>query len=172
MTAPENSLSSPVIHVLIVEDGEEYSQAFRRFLPSGFLFERAGSGGQALELLPGPFDLVFLDMRFDRVPPESLLGDLGALLNRFNGESARATRFLEDNQGTYILAAMRSAGIRLPAVISHDFTDEPRRWANLQRLHGPLAWLPDNAGPEQVRQTLLLMGLPAMHQVPARAPAL
>jgi hypothetical protein len=146
--------AAPNSRVLVVEDGQEYTDAFTRFLSTSFLFERAGSGAEALQCLSAGFHAVFLDMRFDRVPATALLGDLGALLDRFNGDANRARRFLEDNQGTYILAAVRAAGHRIPAILSHDFRSEPRRWANLQRLHAPLDWLPDNAGPEVVRRRL------------------
>jgi CheY-like chemotaxis protein len=146
--------SPSLSRVLVVEDGQEYSDAFTRFLSSAFYFERAGSGAEALSRLSEGFDAIFLDMRFDRVPAAALLGDLNSLLDRFNGDANRARRFLEDNQGTYILAAIRAAGFRQPAVISHDFGGEPRRWANLLRLHAPLGWLPDNAGPEVVKRRL------------------
>lgn len=144
----------PPIAVLVVEDGHEYTSNFTRFLGSSYRFERAGTGAEALALLPGDFRLAFLDMRFDRVPPQALLGDLAETANRFNGDVDKARAHLESNQGTYILAAIRAAGFGLPVVLSYDFGDEPRRWANLARLYGPLSWLPDNLGPDGVRRIL------------------
>lgn len=143
------------LEVLVVEDGEEYTENLARFRADGFAFTRAGDGGAALALLgERPFDLVFLDMRFDRVQPGVLLGDLAETAERFNGDPVRARQFLEEHQGTYILAAIRAAGHALPAVFSHDFDGEPRRWANLVRLYAPVHYLPDNAAPSDIRATL------------------
>lgn len=143
------------VRVLVIEDGEEYIRNLRRFLPARFELVRAGSGGEALALLEDQlFDVVFLDMRFDRVPPEALLGGLEQVANRFNGDLDRAQRFLEDNQGAYVLAALRDGACSLPVVFSHDFTDEPRRWANLEARYAPLDYLADNAGPEEVSERL------------------
>ncbi len=146
---------SQPVRVLVIEDGEEYIRNFGRFLPSRFELQRAGSGAEALDLLDRlAFDVVFLDMRFDRVAPEALLGDLDQVADRFNGDRERALRFLEDNQGAYVLAALRDHGCGLPVVFSHDFTDEPRRWTNLARRYAPLDYLADNAGPHEVSERL------------------
>jgi hypothetical protein len=141
--------------VLIVEDGFEYRDTFGRYAGDAFAFTRAGSGAEALSAWQeGSFDCLFLDMRFDRVQPGALLGDLAETAERFNGDPVRATRFLEENQGVYVLAALRAAGCALPAVFSHDFSGEPRRWSALERKYGPLSWLPDNASPAQVKACL------------------
>ncbi len=142
------------VQVLVVEDGHEYTRNLERFLPEGFVFQRAGSGAEALAALPGPFEVVFMDMRFDRVASTALLGDLEATTERFNGDGQRARSFLEDNQGAYVVAALRAAGCTLPVIFSYDFGGEPRRWANLERMHGPLDYLADNAGPEEVSARL------------------
>jgi CheY-like chemotaxis protein len=145
------------MRVLVVEDGSEYTTSFRELIGAPFEFVRAGSGREALEALgAGVFDLLFLDMRFDRAT--DLLGDLEALVERHNGDSARARRFLEDNQGAYVLAAIREAGHRQPAVMSYDFDGEPRRFENLSARYGPLAYLTDTAGPHEVRAALLQWG--------------
>lgn len=141
--------------VLVIEDGEEYSRLLGRFLADGFSFVRAGDGPAALELLEEQtFDALFLDMRFDRAARDRLLGDPDEAAARFGGDPERARRFLEDNQGTYILAALREAGVALPVVFSYDFDGEPRRWRNLQQAWGPLSYLSDNAGPDQIRAAL------------------
>ena len=142
------------MRVLVVEDGLEYTTSFERFIGAPFEFVRAGSGREALEALAtGSFDLLFLDMRFDRAT--ELLGDLQALVDRYNGDSARARRFLEDNQGAYVLAAIRDAGHGQPALMSYDFDGEPRRFENLRARYGPLAYLTDTAGPQETRKALL-----------------
>jgi CheY-like chemotaxis protein len=142
------------VRVLVVEDGEEYTTNLGRFLTEGFVFTRAGDGASALAALAdGVFDLIFLDMRFDRVTPSQLLGDLAETAERFNGDPVRARTFLEEHQGAYILQAIRAAGHTLPVVFSHDFDGEPRRWSNLVKLYAPVAYLPDNASPTAIRET-------------------
>jgi len=144
------------VRVLVVEDGLEYTTSFEQFIGAPFHFVRAGSGREALDALAtGSFDLLFLDMRFDRAT--ELLGDLEALVERHNGELARARRFLEDNQGAYVLAAIRDAGHRQPALMSYDFDGEPRRFENLKARYGPLAYLTDTAGPQETRAALLAL---------------
>ncbi len=140
--------------ILIVEDGHEYHEAFTRFLGGEFRFMRVGNGHEALSALPGDFKLVFLDMCFDRVPDEALLGDVNALASSMNADWDRARRFVQENQGAFILAELRRHGCRLPVVMSHDFQDEPRRWRNLERLRRPLYFLPDNASPEEIQALL------------------
>jgi len=140
--------------VLVIEDGFEYSEMLERFLSSDFDFERAGDGATSLTRFDQGFAGIFLDMRFDRVSPDQLLGDLAATTQRFHGDVGRARRFLEDNQGTFVLAALRAAGCTLPVVFSHDFSSEPRRFRHLQRLHGPVGYLPDSASPEAIRAAL------------------
>ena len=139
--------------VLVIEDGHEYTTNLERFLGGDFVFERAGEGATALERLSaGGVDVVFLDMKFDRAP--LLLGDEAALVRRFAGDAKRARRFLEDNQGTYVLAAVREAGFVQPAIFSYDFDGEPRRFGNLLSRYGPLSYLTDSAGPREIRAAL------------------
>ena len=141
--------------VLVVEDGHEYITTLSRYLGTAFDFERVGDGHAALaRLAEAAWDVVFLDMRFDRTPAGQLLGDLAVTADRFNGDAHRATRFLEEHQGTYVLAALREAGCGLPVVMSYDFDSEPRRWTHLERRYRPIRYLTDNADPERIRQTL------------------
>ena len=144
--------------VLVIEDGYEYSEMLDRFLAADFDFERAGDGATALARCGDGFAGIFLDMRFDRVSPDQLLGDLAATTQRFHGDVARARRFLEDNQGTFVLAALRADGWTLPVVFRHDFSSEPRRFAHLQRLHGPVGYLPDSAAPKDIHAALSAFG--------------
>jgi len=139
--------------VLVVEDGHEYIDNLRQFLGAHFDFVRAGDGPEALALISsGGTSAIFLDMKFDR--SERLLGDREALVQRFAGDTTRARSFLENNQGTYIMAALREAGCTLPAVFSYDFDSEPRRFQNLLRRYGPLLYLNDAAGPADIRAAL------------------
>ena len=145
--------------VLVIEDGEEYVTGLRRFLGERFEFLRAGDGPEALDLLARirdgggpPVEVIFLDMRFDRA--ERLLGDADALAARFGGDGERARRFLENNQGAYVLAALRDAGWPQPVVFSYDFDSEPRRFRNLADRYGPLSYLHDTAAPAEIRAAL------------------
>jgi hypothetical protein len=91
--------------ILVVEDGTEYVEAFRRLAPvrdgrvelvgAGDLLEArralegAGAGGRA-----HAFDAVFLDVVFDRTPPERLCGDTPALRSRFADDASRVREHL------------------------------------------------------------------------------
>lgn len=143
------------LKLLVVEDGEEYSAMLGRFLAEEFVVTRAGDGPAALDRLAAEtFDAVFLDMRFDRVGPAALLGDLAALTERFNGDPVRARQFLETHQGAYVLDAIRAAGHTVPVVFSYDFDAEPRRWQVLLGRHAPVDYLPDNASAATIRDKL------------------
>lgn len=139
--------------ILVIEDGSEYVENLHRFLSDEFHFERAGDGFDALDRLGAePWDAIFLDMRFDR--SGRLVGDLDGLVDRFLGDQDRARRFLIDNQGAYVLAALRDAGHAQPVLFSYDFDGEPRRYRNLESRYGPLAYLADTADPGQIREAL------------------
>jgi DNA-binding NtrC family response regulator len=141
--------------VLVIEDGFEYSETLSRFLPDGFHWIRVGSGPQALAwLAENQASAVFLDMRFDRTPRDELFGDVEATADRFNGDPIQARRFLEDHQGTFILKALREAGHPHRVVVSHDFSDQPRRWAKLANRYAPIDYLPDNAPPSEIASRL------------------
>lgn len=148
------------MRVLIIEDGFEYSETLGRFLPE-VDWERAGSGPAALErLATESFDAIYLDMRFDRVEDDALLGDMGAAADRFNGDPVQARAFLQDHQGVYVLAALRSAGHTHPVLLSYDFGVEPRRWARLSESNAPVDYLPDVAGPDEIRSRLTALAAP------------
>jgi CheY-like chemotaxis protein len=142
-----------MIRVLIVEDGHEYIENLSRFMGEGFYLGRAGDGNEALAFLSSQdWHVILLDMCFDRA--DDLLGAEPALLARMGGDRERMRYHLETHQGTYILAAIRSAGHSLPVVFSYDFDAEPRRFGNLQRRYAPLSYLNDVAGPQEFRTAL------------------
>jgi len=135
------------MRVLVVEDGFEYVEAFRRFVP-GVEWVRAGTGGAALRMAGDqPFDALFMDMCFDRAPANALLGDLAAVAGAVGGGQSRALRHLQDHQGLYILRALRDDGVTLPALISYDFSSEPRRWRRVRSEHHPVDYVSDAEGP-------------------------
>ncbi|MDH5674748.1 MAG: hypothetical protein OEZ06_21650 [Myxococcales bacterium] len=137
--------------ILIVEDGDEYLENLSRFVP-GPRYLQAKGGRAALSLLESePIDLIYLDMRFDRLAPGELLGDLDALLAR-SGNRKKALGTLANHQGLYILEALRDAGYGgLPVILAYDFGAEPERFARLAERHARLTWMPDAVGPGEIR---------------------
>ncbi len=82
-----------------------------------------------------------IDLRFDRAPAAALVGDVaGTAARLFAGDAARALRYVQDEQGTLILADLRAAGFAQPALFVHDFPR--RRLANLRRLYGDVDAVP------------------------------
>jgi hypothetical protein len=143
------------IRVLVVEDGDEYLTNLTTFVADGISYVQAKSGAAARDILDGAvFDLVYLDMRFDRTPIEDLLGDFVALTGRFNGDVARARRFQQDNQGMFILRALRDAGFRGPVVLSYDFGAEAQRFRSLSANDPSLWYCPDYADARTIRETI------------------
>ena len=143
---------------LVVEDGYEWSDFLGRFA-TGVTWVRAGNGAEALAALQGqPFLGAFLDLRFDRVPDDALLGDWAAVVDRYAGDPDQARRHLADQQGLYVLAALREAGFSAPVMLARDFSDEPRRWGHLSARYAPLEGLPDEDGPGAVRRWVTRIG--------------
>jgi CheY-like chemotaxis protein len=141
--------------VLIVEDGDEYLENLSRFVP-GPRYLQAHSGPEALEVLARErVDVVYLDMRFDRTPRPLLLGDHEAATRENNGDPLRGWRYLETNQGLFVLDALRRAGHgALPVILAYDFSRERRRLQHLQGLHPNLSWVPDAVTPDEIRALL------------------
>jgi hypothetical protein len=141
--------------ILIVEDGDEYLDNLGRFVP-GPRYLQAHHAAGALEILGGgAVDLVYLDMRFDRVPLADLVGDHVQATREHNGDPVRAWRHLQNNQGLYILDALRRAGHgHLPSILAYDFSREPRRYEHLLRVHPSLHWVPDAVTPAQIRSLM------------------
>lgn len=147
---------SEPVQVLVVEDGDEYITNLRTFVHEGIDYTQARSGAEACKLArEGSPDVVYLDMRFDRTPLEWLLGDLVALSSRFNGDTGRARRFQQDNQGLFILRALRESGFVRPVIISYDFEHERRRFDALSARDPALSYCPDYADAQTVRQAIL-----------------
>ncbi|NVB42546.1 hypothetical protein G6O69_32280 [Pseudenhygromyxa sp. WMMC2535] len=144
------------IRVLVVEDGDEYITNLTTFVAEGIDYRQAKSGGRACEMLAEVEpDLVYLDMRFDRTPVEELLGDMVQLTGRFNGDIGRARRFQQDNQGLFILRALRDAGFRKPVILSYDFGAEERRFRALSAKDPALFYCPDYADAKTIRRAIL-----------------
>jgi hypothetical protein len=110
--------------LLVVEDGAEYTEAFRRLRPpSEVEILRASDAAEARRVLETrPVDGVFLDVVFDRTPPEKLCGD-----------RSRSLEHLARQQGFYLAAELADV---FPAharvVIAYDFGAETKRLAALR----------------------------------------
>lgn len=132
------------LRVLVVEDGDEYLENLSRFV-KGPTYLQAHSGSDAIDALHGDkIDLVYLDMRFDRIPRDALLGDHELVTREQNGDPERAWSYLMNHQGLYILSALKKNGFaKLPVVLAYDFSEEPRRFENLKRQYPKLAWVSD-----------------------------
>lgn len=144
------------IRVLVVEDGDEYLTNLTTFVSDGIEYLQSRNGNHACRSIKDAKpDLVYLDMRFDRTPVEELLGDMVQLTGRFNGDVSRARRFQQDNQGLFILRALRESGFDGPVVLSYDFSGEERRFAALARRDPGLSYCPDYADARTIRETIM-----------------
>lgn len=141
--------------VLIIEDGDEYLDNLQLTVP-GPQYLQAHHGAEALDILSQhDIELVYLDMRFDRIAREHLLGDHAALVSKHNGNEERAWRFLANNQGLYILHAIAEGGhAQLPTILAYDFSREQRRFDHLCRRHTRLTWVPDAITPDEIRDRM------------------
>lgn len=141
--------------VLIVEDGDEYFDNLSRFV-KGPKYLRAHSGAEALDVISRePVDLVYLDMRFDRIPLGDLMGDHRSATREKNGDEERAWKYLQNNQGLFILEAISKAGRgSLPVILAYDFSYEMRRLENLKRVYPTMHWVPDTITPDEIRKAI------------------
>lgn len=127
--------------LLVIEDGGEYEEFARLFLADRFEVVSAHTAAEALAAAARGVDAMLIDLRFERARDEDLIGGVASTAARlFAGDEVRATRWLKEQQGTLILAALREAGHSQPAVFVHDFP--PRRLANLAKLYGKVSAVP------------------------------
>jgi len=144
------------VEVLVVEDGDEYLTNLSTFVAEGFSYRQAHSGVDACRMVGEQVpDLVYLDMRFDRTPEGELLGNMVELVARFNGDVARARRFQQDNQGLFVLRALREHGFAGPVILSYDFGPEERRFRALSARDPALHYCPDYADATTIRTAIL-----------------
>lgn len=122
--------------LLVIEDGDEYLRFVEALLPE---LRCAGVRSGAEALVAARTARAFLiDLRFDRAAPETLCGDATEVARElFGGDAARATRYLTDEQGLYILKALRAAGHAQRALFVHDFTS--RRLGHLRERYGDVS---------------------------------
>lgn len=131
--------------LLIIEDGDEYLRFFSRHL-NHYEYLQARSLEECLALLGNlkrPPRAFVLDIRFDRIPREQLIGDVPTIAAQmFGGDSdlEAAWRYVIDNQGYLILRKLREAGHQQPALMINDLPARQR--ANLTRLYGAIGVVP------------------------------
>jgi hypothetical protein len=126
---------------IVCEDGDEYLTRFSRFLGDRFEFTPASDLDGALAAIPGAQGLL-LDLDFRRTDPARLVDESGvAQPQRAAGERAR----LSEVQGIFILRALRSRGVLLPALLCADL-DDAERVARLQSDLAPLQIVPGSEG--------------------------
>lgn len=138
--------------ILIVEDGDEYLTSLSSFVV-GPQYLQAQSGDAALQALRAhEVDLIYLDMRFDRIEPSALVGDLQALVESHNGDRSRALKHLQDHQGLYVLDHLARHGYaHVPVILACDFGREPRRFEHLSRRYPKLTWVHDSVSADEIR---------------------
>jgi ActR/RegA family two-component response regulator len=141
--------------VLIIEDGDEYLDSLSQFV-QGPEYLQAKSGEQAVEILQTrAVDLIYLDMRFDRVPMTDLLGDHVKATREHNGDPLRAYKFLQNNQGLFILEKLRKENLaHIPVILAYDFSRQQKRYEHLRRIHQSLRWVPDAVTPTEIRNLM------------------
>ena len=146
--------------ILVIEDGTEYTDAFRRLAPRGAAeaeFLRAADAGEARGLLAErEIQGVFVDMVFDRTPSDRLCGGLEPLIARFAGDRRRAVAHLEANQGFFLLHELAPEIPRgVPVVLAWDFSSEPSRLAALRERLPAVQGMPEGASASMVLEALL-----------------
>jgi len=133
--------------ILVVEDGTEYTDAFRDLAATPLELLRASDLDEARRVLAGrAVDAVFLDVVFDRTAPGKLAGDREELIRRLGGDRPRAERHLAENQGFYLLAELAPVlPTGIPVVLAYDFSAEPGRLAALREKCATLSGIADGA---------------------------
>jgi len=127
---------------LVCEDGSEYTDRFTQFLGAQFRFARAGHFAEALALAPSASALL-LDLDFRRTQRALLVDERGA----------PDPRSAVEVQGILILRALRSRGVKLPAILFADLDDAAHAARLLAEL-APLEILSSSEGLPRIAQLL------------------
>jgi hypothetical protein len=127
---------------VICEDGTEYTERFQRFLGKEFQFARAGHFAEALRLAPQASGIL-LDLDFRRTDAALLVDEKGS-----PGSSN-----LAEVQGILLLSALRSRGVKLPALLFADL-DDGDRGARLEAELAPLQIVSSSEGLPRIAQRL------------------
>lgn len=142
--------------LLILEDGDEYLRFFSRHL-AHFNYLQAHNLTEAQHHLTehgDAIDAFILDLRFDRIPREDLIGDAEDIAEEMFGgpeEIDSAWRYIIDHQGYLILRALRDQGRMQPALLIAELPE--RQHENLRRLYGAIGVVP-SFEPKAIAQQL------------------
>jgi hypothetical protein len=134
---------------LICEDGREYADRFGRFLSAEFQFVTAASFAEAIIAATSCSGLLF-DLDFRRTKASLYVDASGAPDPHGAAEV----------QGILILRALRSRGIKLPALLFADFDDDARV-TRLEQELAPLRVIPSSAGLPAIAKLLRSMAVHA-----------
>ena len=128
--------------LLVIEDGDEYEEFATLFLSKEFKILAAHHADEALTTLSQhDIHALLVDLRFERAQAADLVGDIDATAKRlFAGDREKATRWLKEQQGCFILGKLREADHQQRAVFVHDFSS--RRLTNLRKLYGDVHAVP------------------------------
>ncbi|MBN2804631.1 MAG: hypothetical protein JXR91_16170 [Deltaproteobacteria bacterium] len=138
--------------VLIIEDGNEYYENLSRFV-KGPEYLQVKNGLKAIEVLKSKaVDIVYLDMRFDRIEKKDLLGDYDKVAKDHNDDPLRTLRFIQNNQGLFILEEIKKNGFsNIPVVLAYDFSREEKRFLFLKKNNPSLTWVKDAVTPLEIK---------------------
>ena len=120
---------------LIVEDGREYIERFRRFGGARVQLDSANSlAAVEVALVAAPPDGLLFDLDFRRTDPAALIDAQGAPAATLPPTDQSR---LAAQQGIYILLELRRRGVTLPAILCADLED-PEQRAYLEQTLAPL----------------------------------
>jgi hypothetical protein len=128
--------------LLVIEDGNEYEEFVRLFLSDTWSVRASHSLAEARAVLAKEsVDAMLVDLRFTRSEESDLTGDVASLAaSLFAGDREKAAKYVREQQGVLVLAALREGGHAQRAVFVTDFAK--RRLANLRSLYGDVAAVP------------------------------
>ena len=145
--------------ILIIEDGDEYMENLGRFVEGPRYIQAKNATDAVRRLQNDKIDLIYLDMRFDRIPLGDLVGDHQKATQERGGDEQAAWKHLQINQGLFVLRELKENGFGdIPVILAYDFSRELPRFANLQKQYPRLRWVPDAVTAEEIRRLIKEMG--------------
>ncbi len=141
--------------ILIIEDGDEYLNNLSRFVEGPQYIQAKNGADAARRLRQGNVDLIYLDMRFDRIALSDLMGDHSKAAFERGGDEQAAWKHLQINQGLFILHELKKAGFaNIPVILAYDFSREPQRFVNLKKQYPKLRWVSDAVTADEIRKMI------------------
>jgi len=140
--------------LLVVEDGQEYIERFRRFLGREIDFARACSLAEARAQLSAGCDGLLLDLDFRRTQADELVDEQGRTRADLSEDERKR---LAESQGIFVLRALRAEGRRQPALLFADI-DDKEQVSFLERSLAPLEILGSDVSLPEIARRLRAMG--------------